>query len=208
MRVCSKPSRRSEGPGPSSLIDGWDELGELGRGVRSKLLGFLDAHKRVLAVVSSRPYGTDVPSENAGFEELDLQPLNDGEIRSFAQTFHHLCYGEETAKAAAKAEEFLDALKNSHGAEDPARTPLLLTMMLPLSRPRPLPHKRHQIYEECVKALLAERPKRYQQEGVQFDDWYPSDDEERLRVTAALAYRLQDSTGERWQGPIVGTWKL
>ena len=197
--------KAKQGPRPVLLIDGWDELGELGRKVRHKLLGFLEEHNHVLAVVSSRPYGTDVPSENAGFEELDLQPLNDGEIRSFAETFHHLCYGEETAKAAEKAKEFLDALKNSHGAEDLARTPLLLTMMLGLSRTRPLPDKRHQLYEECVKALLAERPKRYRQEGVQFDDWYPDGDEERLRVTAALAYRLQHSTGKGWEGPIVAT---
>ena len=199
--------KAKRGPRAVLLIDGWDELGELGRRVRHKLLGFLKEHKRVLAVVSSRPYGTDVPSENAGFEELDLQPLNDGEIRSFAQTFHHLCYGEETAKVAEKAEEFLDALKNSHGAEDRARTPLLLTMMLGLSRTRPLPDKRHQLYEECVKALLAERPKRYQQEGVQFDDWYPPDDEERLRITASLAFQLQESSGRHWDGPIVGGWQ-
>jgi hypothetical protein len=197
--------KAKQGPRPVLLIDGWDELGELGRKVRHKLLGFLEEHQRVLAIVSSRPYGTDVPSENAGFGELDLQPLNDDEIRSFAETFHHLCYGEETTKAAEKAGEFLEALKNSHGAEDLARTPLLLTMMLGLSRTRPLPDKRHQLYEECIKALLAERPKRAEQEGVQFDDWHPPDDEERLRIAASLAFQFQESTGERWDGPIIGT---
>jgi hypothetical protein len=44
------------------LIDGWDELGDLGEEVREKLAGFLEIFPRVLAVVTSRPYGEGRPS--------------------------------------------------------------------------------------------------------------------------------------------------
>lgn len=45
------------GPKPVLLVDGWDEMGEFGEELRSKLEGLRQSHPRMLVVVSSRPYG-------------------------------------------------------------------------------------------------------------------------------------------------------
>jgi hypothetical protein len=70
---------------PVLLIDGWDELGELGEELRRKLVGFMQAHSRVRVVVTSRPYGQGRPSHSEGFQVLDIQPLSDGEIEDLAR---------------------------------------------------------------------------------------------------------------------------
>ena len=70
---------------PVLLIDGWDELGELGEELRRKLVGFMQAYSRVRVVVTSRPYGQGRPSHSEGFQVLDIQPLSDGEIEDLAR---------------------------------------------------------------------------------------------------------------------------
>ena len=195
IQAIGEPS----GPTPILIIDGWDELGDLGRKLRERLLGFLGEHKHVRVIVTSRPYGDHVPDENVGFEVLDLQPLNEDEIRAFAQRFHAL---EDSALAEKRASDFWEALSRSQQAGDLARTPLLLTMMLGLSRTRTLPEKRHELYFECLKAMIRERPKQQANEGAR--DWEDlPDGEERFRVTAALAWNLQSNSKDGWQGPLV-----
>ena len=200
------PHRDNPGPPtPILLIDGWDELGNLGRKLRERILGFLADNPQIRTVVTSRPYGDHAPDENVGFEVLDLQPLDEPEIRTFAQRFHALCYAEDVALAEQRANEFWEALSNSQQAADLARTPLLLTMMLGLSRSRTLPEKRHELYYECLKAMIWERPKQQAEEGVQ--DWEDlPDGAERFRVTAALAWGLQSGSEQgRWDGPLVAS---
>lgn len=181
------------GPRPVLLVDGWDELGEMGEELRDKLTGFLDAHPRVLAIVSSRPYGESRPSRSDGFEVLDLQPLSDAEIADFAERFHHRVYGEDVLASRDSTQRLLRALKNSHEALSLARTPLLLTMMLLISRDRPLPDKRHRLYEECIRNLLSARPEQKEKEGarLQQGQWRPSDSEARLRAVASMAFQMQ-----------------
>ena len=192
-------------PTPILLIDGWDELGDLGRKLRERLLGFLEEHRHIRIVVTSRPYGDHAPDENIGFEVLDLQPLDEPEIRAFAQRFHALCYAEDTSFAEQRADDFWDALSRSHQAGDLARTPLLLTMMLGLSRTRPLPEKRHELYYECLRAMIRERPAREADEGVRGWDDLP-DGSERFRATAALAWGLHSRhKRHRRRGRLVAT---
>jgi 3',5'-cyclic AMP phosphodiesterase CpdA len=197
------------GPRPVLLVDGWDELGPLGEELREKLLSFLVAHPRTLAVVSSRPYGASGPSRGEGFEVLDLQPLSDGEVELFAEGFHRRVLGEDAGTAQASTRRFQETLAASPGARSLARTPLLLSMMLRLGRGRPLPEKRHQLYGECLRSLLAVRPNQREQQGAQLepDLWRPVHGEERLDAVASLAFQMQ--TAQRgWElrpAPIVRT---
>jgi 3',5'-cyclic AMP phosphodiesterase CpdA len=195
------------GPRPVLLVDGWDELGELGEELREKLTGFLEAHPRVLAVVSSRPYGASRPSGADGFEVLDLQPLSDDEISVFTHKFQSRVYGDDFTPANESARLFLEALNGSPEALRLARTPLLLTMMLLISRDRPLPDKRHLLYEECIKNLLSSRPDQGEREGVRLHQgqWKPLDSAERLRALAALAFQMQTAGYARKRSQIVGT---
>jgi len=198
------------GPRPVLLVDGWDELGPLGEELRSKLLGFLGQYPRVLAVVTSRPYGEGRPSHADRFEVLDIQPLSDGEISQFNSRFFTHCHGGDETAVRRDAEHFSRALKMAPEAQALARTALLLTMMLIISRSRPLPDKRHLLYEACIENLLTALPKRKEQEGalISREQWRPDDSEERMRVVAAVAAGLQEKKPrDPWErGPIVFSW--
>ncbi len=198
------------GPRPVLLVDGWDELGPLGTELREKLVAFLKTYPRVLAVVSSRPYGESRPAHSDGFATLDLQPLSDSEIATFSAKFHSRVHGlgDDASRSADAA--FLRAL---HGAPDAlvlARTPLLLTMMLLISRDRPLPDKRHRLYQTCIDSLLSARPAHREREGAQLgpDQYRPDDSATRLRAVSALAYKAQTSgyTQGGTRAPIVRSW--
>lgn len=192
------------GPTPILLVDGWDELGPLGETVRAKLVGMMGLYPRMRVVASSRPYGEGRPSHAEGFEVLDLQPLSGspgstleswGEIGQLAENFFRHCYLDEIDSKASSTQDFLLALARSPDAQALARTPLLLTMMLLISRSRPLPDKRHDLYEACIDNLLTARTERKEREGALLlhEQWRPDDSDERKRVVAALAHGLQDA---------------
>jgi hypothetical protein len=196
------------GPRPILLVDGWDEVGPLGEELRSKLLGLMAEHPRVLVVVTSRPYGEGRPSYSEGFEILDIQPLSDAEIADLASRFFHRCYGEEQFKSEAEAKHLVETLNGAPEAKALARTALLLTMMLLISRSRPLPDKRHLLYEACIENLLNAIPKRRADQGALSlpEQWRPEDSEERLRAVAALAFKLQEVGYKQGRSAIVQAW--
>ena len=196
------------GPRPILLVDGWDELGDLGDEVREKLMGLLHASPRVLAVVTSRPYGESRPSGAEGFDVLDVQPLSDEEIGAFAAQFHRRVHGEDEVAARAASERFIAALASSAEAEALSRTALLLVMMLFVHRSRPLPDKRHELYRVCLDNLLSARPRAKEVEGAQVPSvmFRPEDAAERMRAVAELAFRMQQyGYQEQGRSPIVRT---
>ena len=211
---CREEMRRAltakTGSRPVLLVDGWDEVGPLGEELRSKLLGLMTEHPRLLVVVTSRPYGEGRPSNSEGFEILDIQPLSDEEIADLASRFFPRCYGEELLTAEEEAKHLVGSLNQAPDAKALARTALLLTMMLLISRSRPLPDKRHLLYEACIENLLTAIPKRRAEQGALSlpDQWRPEDSEERMRVVATLAYNLQEKGyGQLNRFAIVQTWE-
>lgn len=185
--------KRQTGPRPILFVDGWDELGELGEEVRGKLMGFMKSHPRLLVVVSSRPYGQGRPSHSEGFDVLDIQPLSDAEIETLSRHFFFKCYAEEGSTVEAAHARFMNALWRSTDATSLARTAMLLTMMLLISRSRPLPDKRHQLFQACIENLLTALPDMRQEQGAQLlrEQWRPPDSEERLREIAQMAHKMQ-----------------
>lgn len=185
-------------PRPLFLIDGWDELGDLGRKLREHLVGFLANHPRVITVVTSRPYGDQPPSASDGFDTRSFQPMNDGEIQRFSAAFWNICYGEDPARAEY-AERFAQSLEASASAKDLARNPLMMTMMLIISRSHRLPDKRHKLYDVVVRNLLATL--RREEGGAQIpsDTWRPDDEEDRLRAAAELAFRMKAEGKNSWR---------
>jgi 3',5'-cyclic AMP phosphodiesterase CpdA len=184
-----------DGPRPILLVDGWDEAGQLGEDLRERLVGLMAKCPRMLVIVTSRPYGEGRPSHAEGFEVLDVQPLADMEIQDFVHRFYRQCYGEDGLTAAKGAELFWSALERSPEPRALARTALLLTMMLLIGRSRPLPDKRHLLYEACIDNLLTALPDRKTEEGALLlrEQWRPEDSEERKRVVAGLAHAIQNS---------------
>jgi hypothetical protein len=177
-----------DGPKPVLLVDGWDEMGEFGEELRSKLEGFRQIHPRMLVVVSSRPYGQAQPSA-AGYEVRDIQPLSDDDIREFCDKFCRLFYSEEPDKSEA----LVNALKVSADALALARSPLLLTIILRVYRSGSLPRKRHRLYQSCLRELLTDYPDTKLRSGAEIlpEQWYPDDPDERLHAAAELAHGMQ-----------------
>lgn len=202
--------RAQSGPAPIILVDGWDELGPLGIEFREKLLGFMRSHPHVLVIVSSRPAGEGRFREQDGFAVHDIQPFSRIEIAAFAERFFKLCYRADPAAAERELGRFQAALDRSPEAATLAQTPLLLTMMLLVSRSEQLPDKRHLLYEKCIYNLLTSLPDRRKDSGalVSSGQWCPEDSEERKRSVARLAFAVQTSgydSGQRSASPM--TWQ-
>ncbi|MBF0347130.1 MAG: metallophosphoesterase [Magnetococcales bacterium] len=184
---------------PVLLIDGWDELGDLGHDFRDKLRKFLNTHPSVRCVVTSRPYGAGRPTGGDGFAERVIQPLNKGEIQELVtKFFRHAVDSPDTAR---NIDEFIAALERSEKAGEMARTALLLTLMLLISRTAPLPEKRVDLFEQCVKTMIGTMPDKRKEQGAKrrAEAWAPDDPHERIRVTADLAHAIQsdDIEGEK-----------
>jgi transcriptional regulator with XRE-family HTH domain len=196
---------------PVMLVDGWDELGDLGEELRHKLVGFMQEYRDVLVVVSSRPFGEGRPSHSEGFKQvLDIQPLNDIEVRQLARSFFGQCYGEDQPAVERAVGEFLNARNVSAEASDLSRTALFLTMMLLISRVRPLPDKRHQLYQSCIENLLTALPDRRAAEGARplLHQYCPDNSDERMRLAAHLAFQMQEAGyRNRHRREVVLTWE-
>jgi len=183
-----------QGPRPILLVDGWDEIGAIGEDVRAKLLTLMNLHPRLLMIVTSRPYDAGGrPSHTEGFDELDVQPLDNEEIHRFSTRFFDHLHGADMARGSEEVASFERALERAEEARDLARTALLLTMMLGIHSVERLPGKRHRLYETCIRNLLADLPERKAEEGARTgnDQWRPPDSEERFQVVARLAFELQ-----------------
>ncbi|MEM8556889.1 MAG: metallophosphoesterase [Bacteroidota bacterium] len=190
------------------FVDGWDELGPLGREVRKKLLGFMESHPNLLVLATSRPYGESKPSYGAGFETRFMQPLclerehESAEIERMTTRFFALIHPDEPKLQAERRMDFLAAMIGPAGEDDTsalalARLPLLLTMMLHVSQAgATLPDERDLLYQLCIRNLLQTRPTLKEKEGALALDghWKPSDSDAALRAVAELAYAMQ--TGE------------
>lgn len=184
------------GPRPILLVDGWDELGELGGEFRQKLTGFIRSHPRVGAVVTSRPYGLEKPDRSDGFVSHYIQPLNDAEIADFSDRFWEVCYVNDP-KHAEFARRFKEALQASASAKALASNPLLCTMMLFISRSRTLPDERHDLYETCINhSLSAYRREELRVPGMPHH-WCPEKLNARLRAVAALAFAIHRREGDQ-----------
>jgi hypothetical protein len=126
--------------------------------VRVRLKGLMAEIPRLLVIVTSRPYGKGRPSHADGFDSLEVQLLSDGEMKDLSRRFFRLCFPREEVRAAREAEAFGKAFEASAEARSLARTPLFLTMMLMIGRAKPLPDKRHLLFEACIENLLQALP--------------------------------------------------
>ncbi|MEZ5404212.1 MAG: NACHT domain-containing protein [Bryobacteraceae bacterium] len=188
--------KEAEAPTPVLLIDGWDELGGLGKKLRRHLDAFAKQFPRAKLIATSRPYGEDKPDEASRFEHLQVQPLADAEMDTLADRAYALWFPNDATQAAEHAASLKSALAASPDARALARTPLTLTMMVLISRSRPLPDRRHELYRAWIETFLNALPKRQESQGVRLCDqeWRPDDPAERFRAVRALAFRFQSQT--------------
>jgi hypothetical protein len=190
------------GPRPILLVDGWDELGGLGQEFRQKLASFVRSYPRIGVIATSRPYGLEKPDATDGFTQRYVQPLNDEEIEAFSNRFWAVCYGADP-KHAESAQRFLAALKSAPSAKILARTPLLCTMMLFISRSRTLPDERHDLYQACIEHMLSAYRREEAHVPGMAHHWRPEKMNERLRAAAGLAFATHTEAKEEQSQTIV-----
>jgi hypothetical protein len=199
----------NDAPIPVLLVDGWDELGGLGTDVRARLMGLLNTCHRAQVIVTSRPYGEDRPTEGDGFTRWDLAPLTKEDMHAFSQHFYQACYPSDGPRAKEYDTKFREALDRSPNAAQLGEVPLLLVMMLMISRTEVLPDKRHKLYERCITNLLEAIPKFQEGQGVRqhAQEWRPDDTEERMRVVSELAFRMKSEVKAASDGAIRVNWQ-
>jgi hypothetical protein len=184
---------------PILLVDGWDELGDFGDEVHGKLLGLMAHNPDTLVVVSSRPHGKARPIAAENFQELDLQPLNDEEVASFAGHFFKDFCRMDASESKQAQDQFL---RNRAAIENLSRVPLHLSMLLAISRIAPIPDERFKLYAMFIDALLVEIPEHQARRGTKLEEiHYPvSDTGLRRRAVETIAFFLQSQgkqCGER-----------
>ena len=150
------------------LLDGWDELGELGTDVRHKLSALLRACPGMIAVVTSRPFGGTRPSEAENFRELTFRELTDDQIGILAGKFFRYHRNLESGAARQKQMEFLRLLRSHRETHDLARTALLLTIILLRlgTEATELVRSRRKLYQRCVERILSGLPEDKKKSGA------------------------------------------
>jgi calcineurin-like phosphoesterase family protein len=188
-----RAARSQASPRPVLLIDGWDELGDLGRELGPQLVSIAQTKPHVLIIATSRPYGEGVSELKVRFDELQLQPMSDAEVASFVRNFYERVHRSEPESVTEHVERFLANLAINPQARHLGRTPLLLVLLLIIGRDRPLPDRRHELYRMCIEDLLDARPKQRQALGAMQGswEWAPEHYEERLQAVAKLACSVQ-----------------
>ena len=175
---------------PILLLDGWDETASLGDEIRAKLLGLLRQYPRVLAVVTSRPYGQGQPTHSNGFDVFELQHLGTQTRLEIARRYLLHVEGKSEEEAHRRAEQVSESIDQTPGLTELTDTPTALLMTLMLWRTGELPTSRWDLCNAYVEYLLSVQAdqRNGMEDSAEAEQWRPDEPEERMRAVAALAF--------------------
>ncbi len=176
------------------LLDGLDEVPKT-EGLRATLFDAIDAFKKRLGddarlIITSRPYVFDDEEYSlAGFDYLELVPMNNEQIQRFLESWYLLMRANRNwneAQASSKADHLFKQLKELDYLLEPARRPLLLTLLTSLHFARNvLPHSRAELYRQAIDLML----ERWTQRAYEENPDYPLEDFERKALAESAATR-------------------
>jgi formylglycine-generating enzyme required for sulfatase activity len=167
------------------LLDGLDEVPEAD-GMRTDMLDAIDALAKQLGqqarlIITSRPYVFEDKHRYwlDAFACLEIQPMDNGQVEQFINNWYRLLResrGRSEALAMTNAHELFVELQDRDYLLDPARRPLILTLLTSLHFSREvLPHSRAELYQEAVALMLERWTQRIYRENRE----YPLDEFER-----------------------------
>lgn len=141
-------------------------------------------------IITSRPYVFDDEQYNlAGFECLELVPMSNDQIQQFLESWYLLMRKNrnlDEAQAKSKAGHLFKELKELDYLLEPARRPLLLTLLTSLYFARNvLPHSRAELYHQTIDLML----ERWTQRAYDKKRDYPLEDFERKALAEPVATR-------------------
>jgi predicted NACHT family NTPase len=137
------------------LFDGLDEVNQE-EGVRDKYMremtNFIEKYDLAQYLITCRPAANDCSF--SPFLYVEIADLSEVQIQTFVRNWFRDNQGERDEKTSRRfLEEF--AKNENKGLRDLARTPLLLTLLcLAFNEALTFPHRRIEIYEEALDALL------------------------------------------------------
>ncbi len=201
------------------LLDGLDEVPEA-ENMRTDTLAAIDALVKKLGpqarlVITSRPYVFEGKQRSwlDAFACLELQAMDNGQVERFIEHWYLLLRevrqrSEEEARG--KAHELFVELQERDYLLDPARRPLILTLLASLHLAyEMLPHSRAKLYEEAIALML----ERWTQRIYRDNPDYPLEEYERkilkesdaTRKTALQRLALQANRDKTLQ---IADWKI
>lgn len=167
------------------LLDGLDEIITTGErwGVIERIRDFIVRYPKNRFIVTSRPASYRQAPLEKDFAVISIAPFTEKEIRAFVERWFEVFRRYGFDRETGSADDLLRIVFHNPGVFELARTPLLLAIMVLLYyyRGAHLPHRRVELYSECVKALIetwnwarsmADRP--VTPEELQFDRYYVS----------------------------------
>ncbi len=177
------------------LLDGVDEVPET-EGMRVDVLDAIDALVKRLGqqarlIITSRPYVFEDKHRYwlDAFSCLELQPMANWQVERFITNWYRLLRetrGRSEALALQNAHELFVELQDRDYLLDPARRPLILTLLTSLHFSRDvLPHSRAELYQEAVALMLERWTQRIYRENPE----YPLDDFERKALAESSVTR-------------------
>lgn len=177
------------------LLDGLDEVPET-EGMRVDVLDAIDALLKRLGqqarlIITSRPYVFEDKHRYwlDAFSCLELQPMANWQVEQFINNWYRLLRetrGRSEALALQNAHELFVDLQDRDHLMEPARRPLILTLLTSLHFSRDvLPHSRAELYQEAVALMLERWTQRIYRENPE----YPLDDFERKALAESSVTR-------------------
>jgi formylglycine-generating enzyme required for sulfatase activity len=176
------------------LIDGMDEVPESG-GLRSAMLAavdrlLVDLSPKARLIITSRPSAFDLHQHwLQGLACVELQPMSNDQVEQFINHWYLLLRetrNRTEEQSLQKAHElFVDLLDRDY-LLDPARRPLILTLLTSLHFAYEiLPHSRAKLYQEAVELML----ERWTQRIIRENDAYPLEEFERKALAESATTR-------------------
>ncbi|HEC84326.1 MAG TPA: NACHT domain-containing protein, partial [Thioploca sp.] len=142
------------------LLDGLDEVPN--RSARQRLLEAVEAfittpdYTHNWCILTTRPHGFQQVNLRRDFQQAEVQPFTDEDVRHFMGHWYDTAYGQiDPDRATAEANELTTKIQENQNVQGLARNPLLCTIIAIVYRNnRILPHRRVELYEKCCEALL------------------------------------------------------
>jgi len=141
------------------VLDGLDEVSlpdSRRRDFLNAIVAFADALPKSLVVVTTRPYTYNNPDWMLrGFETLNLEPLNEGQIKTFVSGFYESIKAWDEPETRRRRDKIVSEILSKPYLLDLARMPLRLTLICAVDASgSSLPNSRAELYEKAVDLLL------------------------------------------------------
>jgi NACHT N-terminal Helical domain 2 len=180
------------------IFDGLDEVFDpkVRERIASEIAGFALRYRPARVLVTSRIMGFDAhPFEEASFEIVTLDDLNNEQIKAFSEGWFRVAFSSRPEEANRRHRHVMDTLKERPAIRALAGNPLLLTIVAIIARHEQLPHSRVGLYEHALKVLCHNWDLRRHVELLVDSPLRDLDADHKLTLLRRIAWQMQEGAG-------------